>query len=120
MNSPLFGLISKAGNASLGELMARSSISASTLAREIADMVRNGEVTLSLGAHSSSGQTDSSVMQNPALAEIMELIASPRSLVDRAESRGESFAELLETALEDDTAASSINVNPTSRGFRFS
>jgi hypothetical protein len=118
MNSPLFRLISKAGNASLGELMARSSTSATVFAREIADLVRDGNVTLSFGDDTRA--EDIWAMQSPAFRDVTELIKTPKQLVDLAEKRSETFVDWIEHALNDDRAALSIKVDPTSRGFRYS
>jgi hypothetical protein len=117
MNSQLFNLISKAGSASLGELSARSSLAPFTLALEIAKMVRNGDVTLSFDADSKP--QDVPAMGSPALKEVIGLIETPKKLVDLAETNSEFFVGGIEFALKDDLAARLINVNPTSKGFRF-
>jgi hypothetical protein len=128
MNSILFSLISKAGSASLGELMARSSLPASTLAYEIADMVRKGDVTLSFDDDSKPKDVPATevaafkeaALQSPALMEVIGLIETPSKLVRLAETQDKLFTDGIHFALKDEMAARSINVNPTSRGFRFS
>ena len=128
MNSLLFSLISKAGSASLGELSARSSLAPSTLALEIADMVRNGDVILSIGANYKPKDVRATeiaafreaTLQSPALMEVIGLIETPSKLVDLAETQSELFVDGIQFALTDDMAARSINVNPTSKGFRYS
>jgi hypothetical protein len=126
MNSLLFSLISKAGSASLGELNARSSLPPSTIALEIAEMVRNGDVTLSFDASSRPRDVPATeiaafrnaALDSPALKKVIGLIETPRKLVDLAETQ--LFVDGIEFALKDDMAARSINVNPTSKGFRYS
>ena len=125
MNSLLFSLITKAGSASLGELNARSSLPPSAIALEIAEMVRNGDVTLSFDASSfRNAALESSfrnaALESPALKEVIGLIETPSKLVDLAETQGKLFVDGIEFALKDDVAASSINVNPTSKFFRHS
>ena len=125
MNSNLFGLITKAGSASLGELMARSSLPASALAHEIAEMVRNGDVTLSIGASKPTNVPASeffaqAAQQSPAFTEVVGLIETPNKLVDLAQTQNTMFVDGIQFALKDDLAAEGINVNPTSKGFRYS
>jgi hypothetical protein len=128
MNSPLFNLISKAGSASLGELNARSSFVPNTLALEIVKMLRNGDVTLSFDADSKPQDVPAmeiaafreAAAQSPALGQVIGLIETPKKLVDLAETDSKLFVEGIEFALNDDRAARAINVNPTSKGFRFS
>jgi hypothetical protein len=48
------------------------------------------------------------------------VIDTPERLVDLAETRSKLFVDGIEGALKDDVTARSINVNPTSRGFRYS
>jgi hypothetical protein len=119
VNSPLFGLISFAGNASLGELRARSSIAVTTLAREIVDMVRNGTVTLSPGPYAQ--QTDRPDAANAVVQAVMALSQNPKAaaLANLGNNQEDVFVDAVQSALNDDEAASSINVSPTSKGFRY-
>jgi hypothetical protein len=77
MDSRLFSLITKAGSASLGELMARSSLPAPTLAHEITEMVRNGDVTLSIEPAykpkgiSGSAAFSQAAQQSPAFTQVV-------------------------------------------------
>ncbi|MCP3413596.1 hypothetical protein NLM16_05730 [Bradyrhizobium brasilense] len=123
MNSPLFNLISKAGNASLGELSARSSFAPYALAVEIAKMLRNGDVTLSKSADVpgiESAAFEEVAHQSPAFTKVIGLINTPRRLVELAEADTELFVEGIEFALKDDRSSGVINVNPTPKGFRSS
>jgi hypothetical protein len=79
-------------------------------------MVRNGDVTLFFDASSFRN----AALESPALKEVIGLIETPRKLVDLAETQGELFVDGIEFALKDEVAANSINVNPTSKGFRYS
>jgi hypothetical protein len=47
------------------------------------------------------------------------LIDDPKKLVDLAETQSTLFIDGIKFALKDDKAAEWINVNPTSKGFRF-
>jgi hypothetical protein len=124
MNTSLFNLISKAGSASLGELNARSSFAPDVLAREIAKMLRDGVVVLSkpenLPSWVSAATLEESARQNTAFTIVMELLDNPGKLVEFAQSNTGQFVEGIEFALKDERAAESINVNPTSKGFRSS
>lgn len=124
MNPLLFGLISKAGSASLGELQARSSLPASTLANEIKEMVLNGDVILSIMAGykpKKAAHTEIATFEgvtNPAFMQIIDMMNTPKGLVDLAKTNSKTFVDGIQFALKDDTTGRSINVSPTARGFR--
>lgn len=107
-NSSLFGLISFAGNASLGELRARSSVDDKVLARELVFMVRDGIITFTPNTYSQADDSQAFLTLKPFLKEL-----SVNKLVNE-----DRFVKAVQTALNDDVAASSINVCPTSKGFR--
>lgn len=117
-NPSLFGLISLAGNASLGELLARSPVDANTLAKQLTDLVRDGSVELS--ASDDYTPRHGMLDQVPAFGEVMTLIRKPtRSGLDKMlTTRAGVFTDAIQTALQDDGSAMSIVVSPTSKGFR--
>jgi hypothetical protein len=118
MSSSLFGLVSLAGNASLDELRARGSLDSTGLARELAAMLREGDITLSLAPQSDLALAPPA--DGSALGRVVSLIREDgasglRKLVK--EDQG-VFVRAIEAALAGGDAAASITVRPTSSGFR--
>jgi hypothetical protein len=124
MSSPLFDLISRAGNASLDELNARSSLTPYVFALELATMLRNGDVTLSKDTKDTdvpaeeSAAFEEAAHQSEALTEVIRRIDTPRKLLELAETNPELFVQGIEFAVRDGRTAGAINVNPTSKGFK--
>lgn len=118
LNSDLFGLISLAGSASLDELRARSSVDSTALAHELAVMLRDGTVALSLTANVKQEETPA--QQDPNFQKLMSLIRDPNSpeLAELVRNHEDFLVTAIQAALNDDNTAASITVSPTSRGFR--
>jgi len=118
-DTSLFGLISLAGNASLGELRARSSVDDSNLAHQLADLVRDGSVELTAiepGAvlEGITGDPDSGVIE--FIKGINQPLRGP--VVFSAAGLEDSRTKAIQTALGDDVFSTSITVSPTASGFR--
>jgi hypothetical protein len=114
-SSPLFDLISLAGNASLGELRARSFAGAAALAHEIAAMLREGTVKLSANPIFKGAESTANV--DPSLEQVLDLSASGGSKELMA-MREDDLAKTIESVLGNDEASEHIIVVPTSKGFR--
>ncbi len=117
MSSSLFGLISLAGSASLGELRARGSTDAVTMAHEIVEMLRRGAVQLSENADFSPS-LDAKAVLNGVIQEANQIKNGTGSTTQ--ESQISSLVAKLESVMNNEETAQSIIVDPTSRGFRLS
>ena len=123
-SSSLFGLISLAGSASLGELRARSSGDARSLAQQLAGLLRDGSVALTASEDFTLkdrlADRDQKADRDPNFYEVMGLIQAPTSgaLNELVRTHEDVFTKAIQTALSDDAFATSITVSPTSRGFR--
>ena len=118
VDASLFGLVSRAGNASLGELRARSSVDAADLATQLGTLLRDGSIALTAKADSQSQSrlfgSDSSFSEAGSL--IQNLTGSGLDLLLRG--RADVLDQAIQTALSEDKLATSIMVSPTSKGFR--
>ena len=111
LSSSLFDLISLAGNASLDELRARSSVDDVTLANTVASMVASGTVALSIKPETKVDQ---------AFQGVIHLFGKPTGgeLKEAASMDRDALKVAIKTVLENENAAASITATPTSKGFK--
>ena len=137
MNPTLFSLISRAGNASLDELRARSPVDEAVLARDLATMLDEGVVALScepvpskenqltIQAKFGKFNLDPNTLTilyciyNPDEQHEIEVITSNDATgIAREAQAKEIMRKAIKIAFNNERIADCVKVSPTTRGFK--